>query len=154
MAWFCHWPSSAGLMVSGLLARVAPASGSETGDGCTPGYWKNHPEAWPVEVITIGGVDYSKAEAIGYMEDPVKGDKTFTMFPALVAAKLNVMAGNDDSCIADTIAAADDWMATYGPVGSGVEASSEAWEVGEPLYETLDAYNNGYLCAPSRDLVE
>lgn len=119
----------------------------------TPGYWMNHPEAWPVDVITIGGNVYTKDEAIGLMKDPVKRDKTFTMFPALVAAKLNVLVGNDDSCIADTIAAADAWMAANA-VGSGVKGSSEAWKMGEPLYEELDAYNNGKLCAPSRDALE
>jgi hypothetical protein len=124
-----------------------------TGPGTgTPGYWKNHPEAWPVDEITIGGITYPKAEAIGYMQDPVSGDKLFTMFPALVAAKLNVLIGNDASCISATISAADNWMATYGPIGvNSVPASSEAWEEGEPLYEQLDEYNNGLLCAPPRD---
>jgi hypothetical protein len=61
--------------------------------------------------------------------------------------------GNDDSCIADTIAAADAWMAEYGPVGSGVKAGGKnsAWRAGEALYEMLDKYNNGELCAPKRD---
>jgi hypothetical protein len=36
----------AGLMVIGLLASVAPATATEYGDGCTPGYWKNHTEDW------------------------------------------------------------------------------------------------------------
>ena len=74
------------------------------------------------------------------------------MFGALVAAKLNVLIGNPSSCIEDTIADADDWMAAYGPVGSGVRAKSDAWQVdGESLYEMLDDYNNGLLCAPSRE---
>jgi hypothetical protein len=82
------------------------------------------------------------------------------MFKALVAAKLNVMIGNRDCCIAGAIAEADAWMATYGPVGSGVKASSAAWQRGacpgggECLYLRLDAYNNGLLCAPSRDALE
>ena len=131
-----------------LVPPPPPPPGPGTG---TPGYWKNHPEAWPVEEITIGGVTYSKADAIKYMKKPVKKDKTLTMFPALVSAKLNVLIGNDDTCIAGTIAAADAWMADYGPVGSGVKASSDAWKMGEPLYEELDLYNNGELCAPHRD---
>jgi hypothetical protein len=135
------------------------SDGDGVGDACeieapgtgTPGYWKNHPEAWPVDEITIGGLVYTRAEAISFMMDPVAGDKTFTMFPALVSAKLNVLAGNDDTCIADTIAAADAWMASY-PVGSGVEGSSPAWKEGEPLYEDLDLYNNGDLgCVFPRD---
>ncbi len=127
-----------------------PPPQAQPGTG-TPGYWMNHPEAWPVDEITIGGVTYSKAEAIEYMKMPVKGDKTLTMFPALVSAKLNVLIGNDASCIADTISAADAWMAAYGPVGSGVKGSSQAWKDGEPLYLRLDDYNNGRLCAPHRD---
>lgn len=120
--------------------------------GCnrTPGYWKTHPEAWPVEEITIGGATYSKEEAIAIMEMPVKGDKTYTMFDALVAAKLNVLAGSDDSCVAGIILAADTWMVTYGPVGSGVAAGGKTspWRTGESLYKILDQYNNGELCVP------
>ena len=121
----------------------------------TPGYWMNHPEAWPVEEITIGGEDYTTEEAIGYM-GPGKGDKTITMFKALVAAKLNVLIGNPSLCIAQTIDDADAWMAINGPVGGdGVRAKSDAWQVdGEQLYEELDLYNNGELCAPSRDTLE
>jgi hypothetical protein len=119
----------------------------------TPGYWQNHPDAWPVGEITIGGAVYAKDEAIALLKTPRKGDKTYTMFAALVAAKLNVLIGNDPSCVAGTIAAADAWMAAYGPVGSGVKAggADSPWREGEPLYMMLDAYNNGLLCAPARD---
>lgn len=122
---------------------------SSPGTG-TPGYWMNHPSAWPVESITIGGVTYSKANAIKLMKAPPKGDMTYVMFAALVSAKLNVLIGNESGCIDATIAAADAWMAQYGPVGKGVKASSAAWKIGEPLYKKLDDYNNGKLCAPSR----
>lgn len=124
--------------------------GESPGTG-TPGYWKNHPRAWPVDSIMIGGVTYSMEEAITVMWTAGKGDKTFTMFRALAAAKLNVLIGNDSSCISTTIASADSWMALYGPAGSGVGGSSHAWSIGEPLKHLLDAYNNGQLCAPHRD---
>jgi hypothetical protein len=124
-----------------------PPLGTGTG---TPGYWMNHPDAWPVNEIVIGGMNYVKADAIALMEAPVKGDKTLTMFPALVSAKLNVLIGNEASCIQATIDQADAWMVEY-PVQSGVKGKSPAWKDGEPLYETLDAYNNGELCAPHRD---
>lgn len=114
----------------------------------TPGYWKNHPEAWPVEVITIGGITYTKAQAIAKISLP-DGDKRNTLFRALVCATLNVIIGNDSSCIADTIAAGNTWWATYS--ANPVKASSMAWKVGEPIYLKLDAYNNGLLCAPHRD---
>ncbi len=139
-----------------LLAGIA-ALGLLTSNvmGCpgtgTPGYWQNHPDAWPVQEITIGGVTYTKAEAIAIIAAPVAKDKVYTMFPALVSAKLNVMIGNDPSCIQQTIDCADQWMATYG--GHPVKANSQAWQQGEPLYCQLDAYNNGLLCAPSRESV-
>lgn len=122
---------------------------SNVGTG-TPGYWKNHPEAWPVESITIGGVSYTKADAIAWMQSG-DGDKTLTMFRSLVSAKLNVLNGANSSCIDGTITMADTWMAEYGPVGSNIHASSPAWRIGEPLYYKLDQYNNGYLCALPRD---
>ena len=116
----------------------------------TPGYWKNHPEAWPVGSITVGGVTYTRDEAISWL-DSVGKDKTTTMFSSLVSAMLNVMIGNDSSCVSSTITAADHWMTTYGPVGKGVHAASYAWKIGEPLHRLMDNYNNGMLCAPHRD---
>lgn len=113
----------------------------------TPGYWKNHPEAWPVNEITIGDVDYSKGVAIDEMKTPGKGDKTYTMFNALVAAKLNVLIGTDP-CIQPTITLADAWMVAN-PLGSpGVKAGGRdsPWRAGEALYEDLDLYNNGGFC--------
>ena len=117
----------------------------------SPGYWINHPDAWPVDEITIGGVTYSKEDAISWMKAPVKGDKTLTMFPALVAAKLN--GGLGCWCIMSIVREANVWMLQFGPVGSGVKASSEAWQYshGEMLYWLMDAYNNGMLCAPKAD---
>jgi hypothetical protein len=148
---------SAAILLALVLAMgvsSAPASacyncGPGTG---TPGYWKNHPEAWPVETITVGGVDYTKDQAIAMMDSPVKGNKCVTMFKALAAAMLNVHpeVDNCDECITDTIAAADAWMAAE--CGDVVKANSGAWQCeGEDLYEELDDYNNGLLCAAPRD---
>ena len=132
-----------------LLATVAtPALATGTCCPCptecrSPGYWMNHSEAWPVEAISIGGESYVKDEAIALMKQPVKGDKTLTMFRALVAAKLNGPGCAPCWCILK----ADAWMAAH-PVESGVKASSDAWQGGpcscggEALYNCLDASYN------------
>jgi len=60
------------------------------------------------------------------------------------------MIGNDGSCVNSATAAGNAWFATYGPVGSGIAGGSAAWAAGEPTHQTLDAYNNGLLCAPHR----
>jgi hypothetical protein len=86
------------------------------------------------------------------MVSPVKRDRTYIMFDALMAARLNVASGAEAGCIAGTIAAADAWLAGH-PVSSGVTHDSNAWQTGEPLQGTLEAYNNGLLCAPSRDAI-
>ena len=122
----------------------------ETNAGAgTPGYWKNHPDAWPVESITIGGNTYTKEAAIRMIDSPIRGDKTITLFKALVATKLNLLMGTNSSCIADITAMADAWM-KENPYGSWVPGSDDRWKVGEPLYWSLDDYNNGKLCAPRR----
>ena len=128
----------------GFFTPSAPQPGTGT-----PGYWKNHPDAWPVQSISVGGITYTKAQAI-YWLGRVGKDKTTTMFSSLVPAMLNVMIGNNSSCVNSTITAANTWMATYGPVGSNVAASSNAWAIGEPLHIQMDSYNNGLLCAPHR----
>ena len=135
-----------------------PPPENQPGTG-TPGYWKNHASAWPVQgdPITVGGVTYTKDAAIALLGNVGK-NKLTTMFSSLVSAKLNVLIGNDPSCVAGAIDEADAWMATYGPVDTKVVlASSPAWVIGEPLHITLDTYNNGLLynntgqlCAPHR----
>jgi hypothetical protein len=89
------------------------------------------------------------------MQQPVKGDKSYTMFDALVAAKLNVKSGCYQSCEIKTIIwGADIWMKIC-KLGNDVKASSDAWQnefvycsdkypSGEDMYKKLDAFNNGY----------
>lgn len=110
----------------------------------------NHPEAWPSGTITVGGVSYTRDQAIANFK--ASGlDVTYTMFRALVSAQLNVAIGANSSCITDAIAQANAWL-TVNKLGSGVPASSGAWQNGgEALKNTLDQYNNGQLCAPHRD---
>ena len=126
----------------------------------TPGYWKNHPEAWPGDV-TVGGVKYvnastatapnkTKYDAIKLM-GKVGGDKTLTMFASLISAKLNTMLENNTVCIDPTIALADAWMTAHPVANPAVKASSPAWVEGEPYHQKMDDYNNGKLCAPHRD---
>ncbi|HKH43124.1 MAG TPA: SdrD B-like domain-containing protein [Thermoanaerobaculia bacterium] len=116
----------------------------------TIGYWKTHPEAWPVSSITIGGVVYTRDQAIVLFDTPSRGDKSIDLFKQLVAAKLNLIVGNNPSCIYQTIASADAWMTAH-PPGSNVGSSSAAWTQASPWHTQLDNYNNGRLCAPHRD---
>lgn len=132
------------VLILGILA--APAAAQDCGcpvDCLSPGFWKNHPDAWPVSSITIGGESYTKSQAIALMSMPTAGDKSYTLFRALVAAKLNVLNGCEPCCRTEgAILDADGWFAAHG-VGTGVPASGQAWQNGgECMYWILDAFNN------------
>jgi hypothetical protein len=96
----------------------------------------------------VGGVTYTKAQAISLLGKTGK-DKTITMFQSLVSAMLSVMVGNDGSCISAAIMEGNKWLMAN-PVGSNVAGGSAAWTSGDPIHITLDAYDNGLLCAPHR----
>jgi hypothetical protein len=83
-------------------------------DGCTgtPGYWKNHPEEWPVSALVVGGIPYSKAQLMAIFDVPTKGDATIKLFHHLVAAKLNVLHGAPSS-IQGVIDAADAFLVVH-----------------------------------------
>lgn len=115
----------------------------------TPGYWKTHPEAWPVTNLTIGNTIYTKSQLLVWLNKNVSGDKRITMMKNLICAKLNVIIGNESNCIDSAIIAADEWWILYG--NRKVSGSSYAWNVGEFIANELDNYNNGLLCAPHRD---
>lgn len=135
-----------------------------TGTG-TPGFWKNHPEVWPIAggQVLIGDWNHNwscdtgetclsltEEEALAALGTPPKGDMTLNLARPLVAAWLNVSAGNDSSCIAETIDLATAWLIAN-PLGSGVSGGDEAWREASSWAGILDDYNNGLLCAEHRD---
>jgi len=138
---------------------VAPLTGTVTNFGYftsaaanpgtgTPGYWKNHPYAWPVDSITIGPNYYTKDQAIAWLSSTGK-DKSVTMFQSYVAAYLSIKIGNDGSCVTKEIGDAYNWLVAH-PVGSKIAGGSAEWAAGQPIQSRLDAYDNGLLCAPHR----
>ena len=54
----------------------AASADASTNGGCTftQGYWKNHPSAWPVTSLTIGGVVYSEQQLLALFDTAPKGD--------------------------------------------------------------------------------
>jgi len=110
-----------------------------TEEGCTytPGYWKNHEEAWPVEGLTVGCVEYTKAELLDIFDWPTKGDITIILFHHLVAAKLNVLSGSDDY-IMGSITAGDAFLCSV-PLGSKPDGMTK--DEGEDIKDALADYN-------------
>jgi hypothetical protein len=105
----------------------------------TIGYWKNHPENWPVTSLTICGNSLTQAELISVLKTQPKGDKTLIMAQQLIAADLNVAGGNVCPLTTD----AEAWLCSHGGIGAG----RKNWDGGEPLHNALDKFNNGGGCS-------
>jgi hypothetical protein len=110
------------------------------------GYWKNHDE-WPANQLQLGNRTYNRQELQSILRQPPRGNTLVQLAHQEIAAKLNIAAGAEGSCVAQVLAAAD---ASIGnlvipPVGTG--------HLGVNSYvRTLGAYNNGALCVPKCDL--
>lgn len=115
----------------------------------TPGIWKTiYKDRWPVDSLTVAGVTYTKDQAIRLMSKSPKNDMTYLLFAQVVAAKLNVLMGNNSQCIDADIERAETWLVAH-PLGSGVAISSAAWKEITPAFKNLSNYNKGRLCAPA-----
>ena len=117
-------------------------------DGTDPlsqGYWKNHPEDWPVDSLTLGGETYSQAEAQDLLGSPSHGDASLILAKQLIAAKLNVANGADDSSVAGAISTADSLLGGQGPgkLPYGVGTNTSTGEAMLGVQSQLDAFNNG-----------
>lgn len=105
----------------------------------TPGFWKNHPEVWPVSSLTLGGISYTQRELLAILMRPTRGDITIILSHHLIAAMLNIASGSDPS-IQGTIDDANTYLSRV-PLGSRPRGGVKA--LGERLKTRLDDYNNG-----------
>ena len=106
----------------------------------TQGYWKNHPDAWPVSSLTLGTVTYTKAQLLSIFGAPVKGNGLISLAHQLITAKLNGATSSTPG-IGQAIADADALIGSLvvPPVGAGYLAPSST----SSLIGTLDNWNNG-----------
>jgi len=111
------------------------------------GYWKNHPEKWPVDWIEIGDDNYTREDAIDILEGANAKDATRMLAAQLIVAKLNRLSGacpNLRCCdksvdIDEVIEDADEFLMEY-PIGSSPQ--DEERQNALQLKDLLDAYNN------------
>jgi hypothetical protein len=107
------------------------------------GYWRNHPDAWPVTSLTLGTVTYQAAELMAILDDPARGNGLVILVHQLIAAKLNVANGADPSVIQQTMTDADNMIGALvvPPIGNGYLAPGQTGD----LVETLTQYNEGTI---------
>jgi hypothetical protein len=115
----------------------------------TQGYWKTHgpiplgnnTNTWPVTSLMLGTVSYTDLQLLSIFNTPPAGNGLLSLAHQLIAAKLNIIRGADDSAIAATIIAADTLIdgLVVPPVGSGSLNPSAT----SALTDALDDYNSG-----------
>ncbi len=138
-----------GCEAPGSTSKLERASGIEGDEAAecafTQGYWKNHPEAWPVESLALGNHVYSRAELLDLLHRAIRGNGCISLEHQLIAAKLNLANGAAAGAIADDIAAAD---ALIGDLvcptkGTGYLSPSST----SAVTSALDHFNNTGECA-------
>jgi N-acetylneuraminic acid mutarotase len=119
--------------------------------GCvfSQGYWKNHPEAWPVTELQLGNTTYTQDQLLAILREPVRGNGLLILAKQEIAAKLNIANGADGSCIQQTLADADALIGdlVIPPIGDGYLRPRDV----SPTAGILGDYNEGNACAPSCD---
>jgi hypothetical protein len=142
--------SGFGLIQADLaLARVAVTNVCPLGQG----FWKNHPDAWPVTSLTLGSQTYTQAELLTLLDTPPRGDASLILAHQLIAAKLNIANGSDPTPISATITDADSLLSQFGSnrLPYNVRTSSAIGQQMVNDANVLDRYTNGDLtpdCQP------
>jgi hypothetical protein len=110
----------------------------------TQGYWKTHPEAWPVSTLHLGGVAYDAAALLALLEDEVSTDASLILAHQLIAALLN--GGAFDPAISAAIWDAQAWLVAHADADGlpfGTMPGSEGHVDASDLADELAAYNEG-----------
>jgi hypothetical protein len=115
------------------------------GSSCTysQGYWRNHPDAWPVTSLMLGTVTYQAAELMAILDDPARGNGLVILVHQLIAAKLNIANGADPSAVQQAVTDADNMIEALvvPPIGNGYLPPAQTGD----LTETLTEYNEGTI---------
>jgi len=110
------------------------------------GFWKNHPEAWTADSLTLGCEEYSKMELVVLLNSPSLGDASLILAKQLIAAKLNIEKGSDPAPVGDTIEAADSLLCLYpGKLPYHVSTDVRQGKKMLKLAWILKKYNDGLL---------
>ncbi len=77
------------------------------------GFWKSHPDEWPLSSLTLGSQSYSAAELVDLLGAPTRGDASLILGREVIAAKLNIASGAGSPEMTADVAAADALLAAH-----------------------------------------
>lgn len=106
----------------------------------SPGYWKNHPCAWPTSSLTLGSQTYSKTELLNILKTAKGGDASMILAFHMIAAKLNLLNGADPTPISGLVSQGDALLSLYaGKLPYKVKTSSPIGSQMTPISNALSA---------------
>lgn len=136
---------------TGVLVCSTQACEPEGGCTLTQGFWKTHGpiptgnnvNEWPVTSLVLGSISYTDLQLQSILDKPAQGNGLVALAHQLIAAKLNVANGADDTDVAAAILAADNLIGALvvPPVGAGSLHPS----LTSGLNATLASYNEGAI---------
>jgi len=140
-----------GFGTADAISEIIADCGSSANDcPLSQGFWKNHPDAWPVADLVIGGMTYSMEELMEILRTPPKkGNSNLILAHQLIAALLNIANGSDASVIADAVADAQSYL-----TGEDLPGDYQKDKQMNAIGGDLDYYNNRWLtpdCEESAD---
>jgi hypothetical protein len=126
---------------AGSFTTTPPGS-----DTCplSQGYWKTHGSAWPVSQLTLGSIIYQQDDLLSLLAKPVKGDASISLAKQLIAAKLNLANGTEETPVESVIASADTLIGASN-LPMGVKSRTALGRSMTQQSSLLDSYNNGKL---------
>jgi hypothetical protein len=112
----------------------------------TQGFWKNHPQSWPVTSLTIGGITYTRTQLLTVMGNSAGGDAVVILADQLIAALLNIDNGSDPSSVSAVIADAQTQLTGINLLShTAVPTKSAKGQQMQSDASVLDSYNNDNL---------
>jgi hypothetical protein len=115
------------------------------GQNCTytQGYWKNHPDVWPVQNLMLGAVSYNASQLLQVLNRPAQGNGLVILAHQLIASKLNIANGANPAAVQQSIIDADSMIGglIVPPIGNGYLSPGQTSE----LIDTLTEYNEGTI---------
>ena len=128
---------------SGCIVEPPP-----TGSTCprTHGYWKTHPESWPIDSMMLGSQTYDKTELLSILGLTSNTDASITLARQLIAAKLNIASGSNATPLGSVISDSDVLLSLYGgKLPYKVKTSSANGQAIVANATILTNYNAGLL---------
>lgn len=117
------------------------------------GFWKNHPDRWPVGSLSLGSRSYRRARLLALLNTPPRGDASLILGRQLIAAKLNLANGSDPAPIEAAVSDADRLLSAFaGKLPYNVRPSSETGKTMTRIANEIESYNHGRstpeVCVP------